>query len=233
MKIKLDYIKTIELKPLAFALLVKDTYVSSAVKDYNPYSLQQKLKERGFNFHHTTIKKYVSVLLRHNLAVMQDGNLIIRKLYDRINAYLYIKKNESKTFKEYVHFIRLAILKRKVKQAKFVYNRKLFIIKKLDNPDSPKQYRRAKYLSRKTDISDVNGAEFEYKQSIKSFANLFGCSIGDVYTTIKFLVSRGYLMVKKEIKKIVPYLGGEFSEGYFVWRGWLYRAECNSYSIPL
>jgi len=232
MKVDIRHIKTIDRNTLAFALLIKDTYVSSVVKNYNPYSLQQKLKERGFNFHHSTVKKYVDNLLKNDLAEIKNKHLIVRKLYDKEHPYISVRKHKSKTFKEYTHFVRLAILKRKIKQAEYVYNQKLFIIKKLDNPKNIKEYRLAKRLAKRYNILKVDEKEFNYKQSIKSLAELFNCSVGELYTTIKFLVSQNYLKVKKEIKKITPFFGQKLEiDNYFVWNGWLYSVECNSYQV--
>ena len=50
MKVSLHNIDSLQseksIKTLAFALLIKETYVSSAVKNYNPHALQKKLAEK-------------------------------------------------------------------------------------------------------------------------------------------------------------------------------------------
>ena len=220
------------IKSLAFALLLKDTFVSSTIKNYTPYSLQKKLKEIGFYFHHSTIVKYVDNLRRSGFITEENNNLTVKKLYVKEKAYIRVKKNEAKEFKHYIHFIRFAILKRKVKQAEYVYSRKLFIVKKLDNPENRNEYSRAKRLAKKYDISRVDETWFKYKQSIRSLAELFDCSISEIHTTIKFLIASGRIQVEKFIKKMGVFFGNDqISGNFFVWKGYLYEVECNSYKI--
>lgn len=220
------------IKSLAFALLLKDTFVSSTIKNYNPYSLQKKLKEKGFDFHHSTIVKYVNNLRRLGFITEENNNLTVKKLYAKEKAYIIVKKHKAKEFKHYIHFIRFAILKRKVKQAEYVYSKKMFIVKKLDNPENRKEYIRAKRLAKKYDILRVDETGFKYRQSIRSLAKLFNCSISEIYTTIKFLIASGKIHVEKFIKKLGVFFGNDqISENLFVWKGYLYEVECNSYKI--
>ena len=237
MKINLDNIENFQdekaIKALAFALLIKDTYVSSAVKNYNPYSLQKKLTEKGFKFHHSTIKKYVNILLENNLAEIKNGYLIVKKLHTEKTAKIRIKKGFAKNFKDYIHFIRGGILKRKMWKAGYVHNKRRLSVELMENPKNPKENRTGKKLAEKYGKLKVDETDFNYKQSIQSLCNEFNCSIGELYTTINFLVKNGWLKVKRNFKKLCKYFGGEvILPNSFVKDGFIFIVECNCYSVP-
>jgi hypothetical protein len=236
MKINISHIDQLQsektIKSLAFALLIKDTYVSSSVKNYNPYSLQQKLAEKGFKFHHSTIKKYVNILLIYNLAEIKDGCLIVKKLHTQKTEKIRIKKGFAKSFKDYVHFIRGAILKQKIWKAGYVYEKRRLSVQLMENPENPKEYRKGKKLAEKYGTFRVDETEFDYRQSIQSLCKEFNCSIVELYSTINFLVKNGWLKVKRYFIKLCRYVGGEvILPNSFVKDGFLFVVECNSYSF--
>ena len=180
MKINLAHIEhfqdTKSIKSLAFALLIKDTYVSSAITNYNPYSLQQKLLSKGFRFHHTTIKKYVDTLSKFKLAEIKNNCLIIKKLHTNKTNKIHIKKGYAKEFKDYVHLIRGEVFKRKYWQAEYVYSKRCLSTKIIKNPKSTKELRMAKRLVRRYGVLGSDETTFNYKQSILSFCKEFNCS---------------------------------------------------------
>ncbi|MFW6272847.1 MAG: hypothetical protein ACOC2U_03610 [bacterium] len=237
MKINISHIDRLQnekaIKSLAFALLIKDTYVSSSVKNYNPHSLQKKLAGTGFKFHHITIKKYTDTLISFDLAIIKNNCLIVKKLHSDEQPKIRIKKGHAKNFKDYIHFIRGAILKRKIWQAEYVYNKKSLSKELLANPRSPGEYRTGKRLRKNYGELRIDETSFSYKQSIRSLANEFNCSIGEIYTTIKYLISKGWLTVQRFFRKVGVFLGDldYLPEKSFVKDGFLFIVDCNSYSI--
>jgi hypothetical protein len=236
MKINLNNIESLQsekaIKSLAFGLLIKEIYVSSAVKNYNPHSLQKKLAKKGFNFHHSTIKKYVNILLTYNLAEIINGCLIVKRLHTHKTAKIRIKKGYAKSFKAYIHFIRGGMIKRKIWKAGYVYKKRCLSVELMKNPDSPDEFRTGKRMFERYGAVKIDETGFNYKQSIHSLCNEFNCSVGELYSTIKFLVSNGWLIVDRNFTKLCKYFGGDITiPNSFVKDGYLFVVECNTYSL--
>ncbi|MFA5299666.1 MAG: hypothetical protein WC389_15870 [Lutibacter sp.] len=234
MRIDLENIEKFQdnksIKSIAFALLIKEIYVSSAIKNYNPHSLQKKLSEKGFNFHHTTIKKYIENLMYHNIALIKDNCLIIVKLHTEKTVKIRIKKGYAKEFKDYVHFIRGGIIKRKIWLAEYVYTKRSLSTKLLNEPKTLKDFKSGKRLAKRWGVLGSDETEFNYKQSILSFCREFNCSVSELYTTLKFLSKKGWLIIKRNIKKICEDFGWKIDLPYFFIKdGFVFQVSCNSY----
>jgi hypothetical protein len=63
------------IREIAFAATVKQLFRGSMIYDYNPNKLAKML---GMNYN--TVKKYVAVLLENNVAIINNGNLVIKQL---------------------------------------------------------------------------------------------------------------------------------------------------------
>ena len=79
----------------------------------------------------------------------------------------------------------------------------------MESPKNPSEYRNGKKLSEKFGELRADETSFEYKQSILSFSKMFKCSVEEIYSTIRFWVKTGWIKVKRNIKWVSAYSGGE------------------------
>lgn len=228
-----DFIDSKQLKSLAFALLIKDCYQSSTIKDYTINGLRNKLKDHGYNFHHSTINKYIKVLNSHGLLTMGKNTLTVNKLYHGLRNTINIKRGRAQQFKDYIHHLRGAILKDKYLKAKFIQSKLLLSKKKMENLRSHKDLKICKNIDRKFNNYKTDEQGFKYKQSILSMCKEFNCSVMELYATINYLVKKGYLTVTNNIQKLCSYIGGSIPDNCFIYNGSIYLAECNYYSINI
>ena len=226
------------IKALSFGLLIKDQYQSSTIKNYTVNSLKNKLKDKGYNFHNTTIKKYIDILDGYGFITMNNNCLTVNS-FNTEKRFINIKKGKVSSFKQYVHHIRGAIFKDKYMKARFIQDKLSLSQKKRENIRSNKDLQFVKKIDRKFEGYKIDERGFEYKESISSLSGTFNCSIAEVYDTLKYLIKNGWLKVTNNITKLCKSAGIDgvldFSQSSkcFVYNGYIYEANCNTYTLNI
>ena len=154
-------------------------------------------------------------------------------MYSDHRTIINIKKGRVKEFKQYIHHLRGAILKDKYLKAEFIQSKLLLSKNKRENIRSKKDLNIIRSIESKFKNYNLDEQGFKYKQTILNMAKEFNCSVMELYSTIKYLVKKGYLKVTNNINKLCAYFGGVIPEGCFLHKGYIYKAECNHYSLNI
>ena len=206
-----------QLKAVALAFIIKNTYANSCVYNYSPSSLAKKI-----NVSYYSIKKYVDILISNgDASITTNGTLCIHrmnyKVKEIIKGKLYHKRDLKLNFKnEYSqkeeiiklnlnkveYLIRYWILRVNGDQQQYLVDSK----KQVLDPTSKKKFKAAKRKLKKLGIDCSDLSEIQFKDgvtfTIETISNLLNVSITKLYAMFKYWTSIGIIKITRRITPI-------------------------------
>jgi len=180
-------------RAVAFALLLKDrTNDSSVIRNFTIYKLQKltvlKVKGKESKMHYDTIKKYVDVLIKMGLVVINGCDLYIKKMasstkHRNIDISRFIIDKTKNVFEQIRELLFLMV------QAHKDYVQSLLRLRK--NPPSGVSLPKLRKVCKKC-CGNPDAEYKEYGLSYKKASMFMGCCAKTAFTSAQKAIKRGW-----------------------------------------
>ena len=224
-------------KAIAMAIFVKNHLRDSRVQDYTPNRLRDFIGQHQRPLHHTTVKKYVDVLLRADLARMEGKDLIFGSLSDRRGKFNLSLGNTSRlTIAELENELLAA-------QVVLIVKRKEFAKRLIERATNPKRtrdgYQDFKQARQKCFKYGYTRKFHDHGLSYKTIARRLGVSLQKAEEVIRYATTHGLLVKHTHQEQFFAYgIGGAAKyadssrHSAFCTKNNVYIVYANTYSLP-